>query len=177
MRNRFKFFTAMLAALVFTVMTGCTGNTIYKAGKTFQVDHFGENGKETFTVKTGIVKINGKEVENCVSAREESDVAAFLILMYSNNLDYMKLCSKKLDKSKVDKALSEWKSTGGGYVIAQNPDSKSVVAFYGGSGSNIWDIRGKGEMKVETIREKVVNYVSGDEIDGKYVITDIEFNK
>jgi hypothetical protein len=79
------------------------------------------------------------------------------------------------EKNKVDEALSEWKSLGGGYTITVDYSGKNFT-FYGG-GHNIWDMKGKGIIKVETIQEKTVNDASGDENPGKYVITDIEFNK
>jgi len=145
--------------------------TVYRSGEIFHLEINGENGKETVAVKTGTVMVNGEEGENWVSAQDESQVASFLLMMYCDNLDYMKLCSKKLDKSKVDKALSEWKSIGGYYRILIDKDGN--IGFKGGSSPSIFDIRGNGEIKFETMQEKTPE----NENLGKYVVTDIEFSK
>ena len=191
--NRLSCYMVALMAFAFTAIIGCTGkktssssdnlvkiDTVYQAGETFNVEKRGVNGRETLEVKTGTLKINGEEIENWVSAQKESQVADFLLMMYVQKLDYMKLCSKNLDKNIVDKALSEWESLGGAYHILT--DKNGNVVFTGGKGASVLDIldtQGTGSIKFQTIQEKTKNYVAvvDNENEGKYVIIDIEFDK
>jgi len=164
----------VLALMATTASCDKKTATIYQSGEIFHVEKNGANGKETVPVKTGTVIVNGKEVENWVSAQDEGEVADFLLMMFRDNLEYMKLCSKKLDKSKVDKALSEWKSIGGGYVILKDKDGNIGFTTYGDkAGGFFLDMKGKGKIKFETIQEKTPE---NDNL-GKYVITDVEFDK
>jgi hypothetical protein len=138
--------------------------------ETFLVVEPDENGnKKEETILVGTVKVDGME-ENWVSAKKESEAAKFLILMYVNDLDYMKICSKSLDKNKVDQALSKWRSQGGGYVLGSDETGKNI-AFYGGDGS-IWHLAGKGVMKIKMVQEKATVI----ETNNKYTVTDIEFD-
>lgn len=140
---------------------------------TFTVEQTNASGTKALTVKTGTVRQNGKEVENWVLAKDKSEVAVFLILMYSNNLDYMRLCSRKLSKDKVHIALSAWESCGGAYMITVG--SEGEIAFLGGTG-NISEISGSGTMEIQTIQEKSVNPDTGEE-EGKFVVSDITYTK
>ena len=149
--------------------------TVYQSGETFQVENFGrDKQKRIFNVKAGTVVENGQEVENWVSAKNENEAAGFLLMMYSQDLDFMKICSKNMDKNKISSALSDWKSLGGYFIIGVDKDNN--IVFQGGTG-DMFDLKGKGQIKVNTIQEKGINIVTGTENEGKYVITDIEFNK
>jgi len=149
--------------------------TVYQSRETFQVENFDKDGhKIIFNVKAGSVVENGQEVENWVSAKSEKEVLSFLLMMYSQELDFMKICSKNMDKNKISSALSDWKSLGGYFIIGVDKDMN--IVFFGGTGDK-FDIRGHGKIKVKTIQEKGINIVTGNENDGKYVVTDLEFSK
>jgi hypothetical protein len=134
------------------------------------------------TIVVGTIKVNGAE-ENWVLAKKELEAAKFLIMMYANNLDYMKACSKSLDKNKVDRALSKWRSKGDGAVFFDMDREKSGggeyalfadnpgkgITFFGGDGRA--NLQGSGIMRIKMVQEIAIF-----KINNKYTVTDIEFN-
>ena len=144
---------------------------VYQRGKTFRVkglDHWGNN--MIYEVKTGTVEENEVAVENWVSAPNEGEVVLHIIRMYKQKLGYLRLCSKNLDKDKVDNALSVFSNVADFFnfsnmaeVIKENGNMYVPVMDYDASNKFIV----KGVIVVKTIQEK-----TDGETNGKYVITD-----
>ncbi|MDR1746328.1 MAG: WG repeat-containing protein [Tannerella sp.] len=146
---------------------------VFQGTDTFKVRLLKKGETINKDVVTGEFIVGKRAEENWVSAESPAETASFLMEMYLSNQDYMALCSKTLNKNKVDNALAIWRKCGGGYIIGTD-ESGQQIAFFGTSGSAL-DIIGEGKMKIKTLQEKTLITATNSYSNSKYVITDIEY--